>query len=41
MTLNSDMVPKFPSGFDFDSYVNGDTLTDAIDTGGLFGFRFD
>ena len=41
VTLNSDMVPKFPSGFDFDSYVNGDTLTDAIDTGGLFGFRFD
>ncbi|WP_419837868.1 ABC-three component system protein [Candidatus Poriferisodalis sp.] len=41
VTLNSDMIPDFPSGFDFGSYVNDVSLTDAIDTGGLFGFRFD
>lgn len=41
VTMNSDRVPAFPNGFDFDSYVNPVRLTDATDDGGLFGFRFD
>ena len=41
VTMNSDSVPAFPNGFDFDSYVNPVRLTDATDDGGLFGFRFD
>lgn len=41
VTLNSDMVPSFRSGFDFDSHVNEVRLTDAFETGGLFGCRFD
>ncbi|WP_428116913.1 ABC-three component system protein [Candidatus Poriferisodalis sp.] len=41
VTLNSDMVPDFPSGFDFGPFVNEVRLTDAIETGGLFGFQFD
>ena len=41
ITMNSDSVPEFPSGFNFDQYVNQVKLTDAFEEGGLFGFRFD
>lgn len=42
ITMNSDAVPKegFRDGFDLDRYVLPVRLTDASDTGGLFGFRF-
>lgn len=41
ITMNSDSVPEFPEGFDFNQYVNEVKLTDAFEEGGLFGFRFD
>lgn len=42
VTLNSDALPKdgFRSGFDLGQYVLPTRLTDATDTGGLFGMRF-
>lgn len=42
VTLNSDAVPKegFGEGFDLAQYVLPVRLTDATDSGGLFGFRF-
>jgi uncharacterized protein YydD (DUF2326 family) len=43
VTLNEDEIPstEFRKGFNFDDYVNPVRLTDATETGGLFGFRFD
>ncbi len=43
VTMNSDSVPTegFTNGFDLQNYVNETRLTDATETGGLFGFRFD
>ncbi|WP_298725746.1 ABC-three component system protein [uncultured Ferrovibrio sp.] len=43
VTMNSDALPKegFQRGFDIQSYVMDTKLTDATDTGGLFGRRFD
>jgi uncharacterized protein YydD (DUF2326 family) len=43
VTMNEDEVPRaeFRNGFKFDDFVNPVRLTDATDTGGLFGFRFD
>jgi uncharacterized protein YydD (DUF2326 family) len=42
VTMNSDVLPRegFKRGFDIRSYVMETKLTDATDTGGLFGFRF-
>ena len=42
VTLNSDTMPRegFSKGFDVERYVVGTRLTDATDTGGLFGLRF-
>jgi len=43
VTMNEDQVPyaEFNSNFPFDDFVNPVRLTDATDTGGLFGFRFE
>ena len=42
VTMNSDSVPKegFRSGFDVKDHILRTRLTDATETGGLFGFRF-
>ena len=42
VTLNSDSIPRegFGHGFDVESYIVGTRLTDAVDSGGLFGLRF-
>ncbi len=42
VTLNSDSMPTdgFTDGFDLRDYVVEPRLTDATETGGLFGFRF-
>lgn len=42
VTMNSDAVPEdgFRAGFDVRTFVNPTTLTDEIETGGLFGVRF-
>jgi uncharacterized protein YydD (DUF2326 family) len=41
VTLNTDAIPSvLPEGFDWDSFVRAPKLTDATDTGGLFGLRF-
>ncbi len=42
VTMNSDALPKdgFRSGFDVNGYVLDTRLTDATETGGLFGLRF-
>ena len=42
VTLNSDAVPKegFTNGFDLNDHFVEPKLTDATETGGLFGFRF-
>ena len=42
VTLNSDSVPAegFTEGFDVHDHVVEPTLTDATETGGLFGIRF-
>jgi len=41
--MNSDALPRegFKTGFDIRSYVMDTKLTDATDTGGLFGLRFE
>jgi len=43
VTLNSDELGKaeFPSGFEAKDYILDVGLTDASETGGLFGLRFD
>lgn len=43
VTLNSDALPRdgFRPGFDVDAFVMPTRLTDATDTGGLFGIRFE
>ncbi|MCL7997941.1 DUF2326 domain-containing protein [Brucella sp. 21LCYQ03] len=43
VTMNSDALPRegFKAGFDIRSYVMETKLTDATDTGGLFGLRFE
>lgn len=43
VTMNSDALPRegFKTGFDIRSYVMDTKLTDATDTGGLFGLRFE
>ena len=40
--MNSDSVPAegFTEGFDVRDHVVEPTLTDATETGGLFGIRF-
>lgn len=42
VTMNSDVLPRegFKSGFNVHDYVIDTKLTDATDTGGLFGLRF-
>jgi uncharacterized protein YydD (DUF2326 family) len=42
VTLNSDALPRegFRGGFDIQSRVLETKLTDATETGGLFGLRF-
>lgn len=42
VTMNSDALPKdgFRNGFDVNDYVLDTRLTDATETGGLFGLRF-
>lgn len=42
VTMNSDALPKegFQRGFDIQAHVMDTKLTDATDTGGLFGLRF-
>ena len=42
VTMNSDAMPEdgFRAGFDVRTFVNPTTLTDEIETGGLFGVRF-
>ena len=42
VTLNSDAIPKegFSGGFDVSDHALDTILTDATDTGGLFGMRF-
>lgn len=42
VTMNSDALPKdgFRHGFEVNDYVLDTRLTDATDTGGLFGLRF-
>lgn len=43
VTMNSDALPRegFKAGFDIRSFVMDTKLTDATDTGGLFGLRFE
>ena len=43
VTLNSDALPKegFDAGFNVSDYVLNVRLTDAIETGGLFGLHFE
>lgn len=43
VTMNSDVLPRegFKSGFDVGAYIMDTKLTDATDTGGLFGLRFE
>jgi len=42
VTMNSDVLPRegFQRGFDIRAHVMDTKLTDATDTGGLFGLRF-
>lgn len=41
VTMNSDAIPReFPDGFDLNDYILPVRLTDANETGGLFGVRF-
>jgi uncharacterized protein YydD (DUF2326 family) len=42
VTMNSDALPRdgFRSGFDVNAFVRPTRLTDATETGGLFGLRF-
>jgi len=42
VTMNSDALPRdgFRSGFDVNAFVLSTKLTDASETGGLFGLRF-
>ena len=42
VTMNSDSVPTegFTGGFNLQDHFVSTRLTDAIETGGLFGFRF-
>ena len=42
VTMNSDALPRdgFRSGFDINAFVRPVRLTDATETGGLFGLRF-
>jgi uncharacterized protein YydD (DUF2326 family) len=42
VTMNSDALPKdgFREGFDIDAYLLDTRLTDATESGGLFGLRF-
>ena len=42
VTMNSDALPRdgFRPGFDVDAFVRSTKLTDATETGGLFGLRF-
>lgn len=42
VTMNSDALPRdgFRSGFDVGAFVRPTKLTDATETGGLFGLRF-
>jgi uncharacterized protein YydD (DUF2326 family) len=42
VTMNSDALPRdgFRPGFDVRAFVNPTKLTDATETGGLFGLRF-
>ena len=42
VTMNSDALPRegFRRGFDIQRYVMDTKLTDATDTGGLFGLPF-
>ena len=42
VTMNSDALPKdgFREGFDIDTYLLDTRLTDATESGGLFGLRF-
>ena len=42
VTMNSDALPRdgFRPGFDVQRFVNPTKLTDATDSGGLFGLRF-
>lgn len=42
VTLNSDAVPQeLPAGFNIEDHVLPVRLSDATETGGLFGFRFE
>ena len=43
VTMNSDALPRegFRAGFDIRSCIMETKLTDATDTGGLFGLRFE
>lgn len=43
VTMNSDVLPRegFQRGFDIREYLMETKLTDATDTGGLFGLRFE
>ncbi len=43
VTMNSDALPQegFQSGFDIRAHVMDTRLTDANETGGLFGLRFE
>jgi len=43
VTMNSDALPRegFKEGFDVQSHIMHPRLTDATDTGGLFGLRFE
>lgn len=43
ITMNSDRIPydDFTEEFEFDSHIIEPRLTDATETGGLFGFRFE
>jgi uncharacterized protein YydD (DUF2326 family) len=43
VTMNSDALPRegFQRGFDVGTGIMDTKLTDATDTGGLFGLRFE
>lgn len=42
VTMNTDAIPsELPKGFNVDDYTLEVRLSDATETGGLFGFRFD
>jgi hypothetical protein len=41
VTLNSDVLSELPAAFEIKTYLLPQTMTDATESGGLFGIRFE